>query len=467
MKSRNETTRREFIVKTGMASAGMALGATSLKASAYNNIQGANDRINVGFIGIGNRGSQLLGLFMNQPDVRVAAFSDTYTPYMDRDRSKVDQRWIQSLGSQIPRMGETFPGKVEQYPDFRKLLENKDIDAVVIATPDHWHAFQMINAVSAGKDVYVEKPLSITLKEGRAMVNAQKGSKQVVAVGLNRRGAPVYQKLAGVIPSGKIGKISVAKAFRINNMYPDGIGKMKPEAPPKDFNWDMWLGPRAYKPYQYNICPYNFRWWSDYSSQMGNWGVHYMDVIRWMMGEKAPSAISAVGGKYVVSDDRTIPDTMDVVYEFASGALVTFSIYEGSSGGLFQFGEVELRGTLGTLNASESGYRIIPAKSGQFQSFASNLKAEEFNIKDNPLPDGSSGDSTGNLVRNFLDCIKSRQTPWCPIEEGHRSTSFAHLANIALATRSRLEWDAENEIFTNNKTANELLHYEYRKPWKL
>jgi predicted dehydrogenase len=123
-------------------------------------------------------------------------------------------------------------------------------------------------------------------------------------------------------------------------MYPSGIGRMKPETPPKNLNWDMWVGPREFRSYQYNIAPYKFRWWSDYSSQMGNWGVHYMDVIRWMMGERAPVAITAVGGKYAVDDDRTIPDTMDVVYEFASGAMITFSIYEASGGGLFTSGEV-------------------------------------------------------------------------------------------------------------------------------
>ncbi|MCX6334637.1 MAG: Gfo/Idh/MocA family oxidoreductase [Bacteroidia bacterium] len=467
MKSRNKTSRREFIAKTGMISAGMALGASSLKASVYNRIYGANEKVNVGFIGIGNRGSQLLGIFMDQPDVCVAAFSDLYGPYMLRDRSKVDPRWLQGLGGQIPKMGETFTEKVEHYPDFRKLLDNKDIDAVVIATPDHWHAIQMISAVNAEKDVYVEKPLTATIHEGRAMVNAQKASNRVIAVGLNRRGAAVYQKLAKEITAGRIGKVSVGKAFRINNMYPDGIGRMKPEEPPKDFNWDMWLGPRAFRPYQYNICPYNFRWWGDYSSQMGNWGVHYMDVIRWMMGEKAPVAISAVGGKYVVDDDRTIPDTMDVIFEFASGALITFSIYEASSGGFFQYGEVELRGTLGTLNAGENGYKIAPSKNGQFQKFTNTLAAEEGVQEDIGKQAGLGDDSTGNLIRNFLDCVKSRQTPWCSIEDGHRSTSFAHLANIALATKERLQWDFEKEIFTNSQAANELLHYEYRKPWKL
>jgi predicted dehydrogenase len=463
----NKTTRREFITKTGFLTAGVALGAASLKASSYRRISGANEKINVGFIGLGNRGSQLLGLFMDQSDARIAAFCDIYEPFLLRDRSLVDPRYLKDLGGQIPRMGENFSEKVERYTDFRKLLDNKDIDAVVIATPDHWHAVQMICAVRAGKDVYVEKPLTATIQEGRAMVNAQAETNRVVGVGLNRRGAPVYQKLAKEIPAGRIGKITVGKAFRINNMYPNGIGKMKPEEPPKNFDWNSWLGPRAYRPYQYNIAPYNFRWWNDYSSQMGNWGVHFMDVIRWMMGEKAPVAISAHGGKYVVDDDRTIPDTMQVTYEFASGAMVTFCIYEASSGGLFEYGEVELRGTLGTLNAGESGYRITPTRNGQFQTFSNSLKAEEYNIKDVALADGSSGNSTGNLVRNFLDCIKSRQTPLCSIEDGHRSTSFAHLANIALATKERLQWDPEKEIFTNSKAANKLLHYDYRKPWKL
>ena len=404
---------------------------------------------------------------MKLPDVQIAAFCDTCEPYLLRDHSMVEPRYIKNLGGQIPHLSETFPNKVERYSDFRKLLENKDIDAVVIATPDHWHALQMIAAVKAGKDVFVEKPLTITIREGRAMVDAQAITQCVVAVGLNRRGAAIYQKLAKDITGGKIGKVTVARAYRINNMFPGGIGKMKAEEPPKNLDWNMWLGPRPYRPYQYNIAPYMFRWWNDYSSQMGNWGVHFMDVIRWMMGEKAPVAISAHGGKYIVDDDRTIPDTMQVTYEFASGAIAVFCIYEASSGGLFTYGEVEFRGTLGTLYADENGYRITPTRNGQFQSYTNTLKPEEFSVKDNPLPDGSSGDSTGTLVRNFLDCIKSRETPLCSIEDGHRSTSFAHLANIALATQERLQWDPEKERFTNSKEADRLLHYEYRSPWKL
>lgn len=211
-----------------------------------------------------------------------------------------------------------------------------------------------------------------------------------------------------------------------------------------------------------------FRWWSDYSSQMGNWGVHYMDAIRWMMGEVAPVAITAHGGKYVLDHDGDIPDTMQVTFEFASKSLISFGIYEASSGEktFFPYGEIELRGTKGTAYASQDGYRLIPATKGQFQNWSEMIKGEEFNVPSIELTDGSNAYATGTLVRNFLDCIKSRKTPLCPLEEGHRSTSFAHLANIALKVGQRLEWDHVNEKFTNSEKANQLLSYEYRKPWK-
>jgi predicted dehydrogenase len=467
-KTEKQTSRREFLTKSALAAAGLTLGVNSLSASDYRRITGAGEKIRMGFIGLGNRGSQLLNLFMKNPDVEIAAFCDLYEPYTLRDRSLVDPRYIKDLGGSIPKMGEIFPNKVKIYNDFRKLLEDKDIDAVCIATPDHWHAIQTIQALQAGKDVYCEKPLTITIKEGRMMVEAQAKTKQVVAVGLNRRGNPLYQKLAKDVQGGKLGKVTIARAARINNMFPSGIGKMKPEEPPKNFNWDMWLGPRAYRPYQYNISPYKFRWWKDYSSQMGNWGVHYMDVIRWMMGETAPVAISAHGGRFAVDDDRDIPDTMEVTYEFASGKIIAFSIIEAASGGgISTYGELELRGSKGTLFADESGFRITGSKPGQYQSWTTQLENESFDAKSAMLSDGSSGDSTANVVRNFLDCVKSRNIPFCPLEEGHRSTCFAHLANIALATRTRLEWDPVKEKFTNSEAANNLLHYEYRKPWKL
>lgn len=460
-------TRREFITKSTAAVAGVSVGLNAFSSKQTSRIFGANDKIRMGFIGVGNRGSQLLNLFKKNKACEIVALCDVYEPYALRDRSKVSQRFINNLERQIPKMGEKFDNPPKIYADYRELLADKDVDAVCIATPDHWHAIQTIQAIQAGKDVYVEKPLTQTIAEGRKMVDVQAASNQVVAVGLNRRGSMVYQKLSKEVLAGKIGKVSLARAARISNLFPNGIGKLQPESPPNDFNWDMWLGPRAARPYQYNIAPYFFRWWSQYSSQMGNWGVHYMDVVRWMMGETAPSAISAHGGKYVLDHDGDIPDTMQVTFEFASGAIIAFGIYEASSGALPAWGEVELRGTKGLVEVNERAYRITPTKPGQFQKWDKQLEAEEFKANDKMLSDGSSGNSTANLIRNFLDCVKSRNTPLCTLEDGHRSTSFAHLANIALATKQRLEWDAVNEKFTNSKAANEMLHYEYRKPWKL
>ena len=461
------STRREFISKSTAAAAGVSVGLHTFGTQSSSRIFGANDKIRMGFIGIGNRGSQLLNIFMNNKDCEVVALCDVYEPYTSRKRDEVSKRFLDALEKRVPKMGEKFEKTPKIYKDYRELLADKDIDAVCIATPDHWHALQTIHAIQAGKDVYVEKPLTQTIYEGRKMVEVQEASKQVVAVGLNRRGSMTYQKLAKKIQAGKIGKVSAARAARISNLFPNGIGKMAPEQPPKGFDWDMWLGPRGIRPFQYNMAPYYFRWWSDFSSQMGNWGVHYMDVIRWMVGETAPSAISAHGGKFVLDHDGNIPDTMQVCFEFASGFMISFNIYEGNSGRLFEFGELELMGTKGNVFANEKGYKIIPSKAGQFQDWKTLLKPEEYKRPSRNLADGSSADSTATLIRNFMDCVKSRNTPLCTLEDGHRSTSFAHLANIALATKERLQWDAEKEQFTNSKAANVLLHYNYRKPWKL
>jgi len=459
-------SRREFIAKSGMATAATTLGVSALSARGLDR-PGANDKIRVGFIGIGNRGSQLLNLFMKNPAVEIAALCDVYEPYTTRDRSTVHQRYL-DIGM-VPRMGEGFGKEVKRYSDFRKMLEQKDIDAVCIATPDHWHAIQAIQAMEAGKDVYVEKPLTISIKEGRAMVDAQKRTGRVCAVGLNRRGSSIFQALSKEVPAGLIGKVSTARALRISNMFPDGIGRMNAEAPPANLDWDMWLGPRPHRDYQYNIAPYKFRWWSEYSSQMGNWGVHYMDVIRWLIGETSPVAITAHGGKYAVNDDRDIPDTMEVFFEFDSGTIIQFSIHEASSGGGITGGEIELNGSKGTLLASQDGYRVIPARPGQFQTWEKLLDERSVELE------GEQGhgdlqikeDSTANLVNDFIECIQMDREPLCTLENGHRSTSFAHLANIALAMGTRLEWDSVNERITNNEKANELLHYQYREPWTL
>ena len=455
-------TRRTFLKQSAGATAGAAWASRAFGPPAVTSAPGANDRIRVGFIGLGNRGSQLLRGFMAQPDCEVVALCDVYEPYTSRDRSQVDPEMIKSIGEGlIPKMGEEFPTAPTRHKDFRRLLEQKNVDAVVIATPDHWHAVQTIMAFDAGKDVYVEKPLTVNVGEGRKMVQAQQRTGRVAQVGLHRRSSKLYSHLHGLIQQGRIGKVSVARAYRVSNMCPNGIGKYPDAAPPKDLDWDLWLGPRAARPFRYSIAPYKFRWWKDYSTQMGNWGVHYCDAIRWMLDEEAPMAVTAHGGKFVLDDDRTIPDTMEVTFEFASGRVLIFGQYEAGGGAPLQNGELEFCGTLANLypGAEAHGCKIIASAKGQFQGPARPPEIEEIPTMD--------GDLTPQHIRNFLDCVKSRQECHCPLEAGHRSTTFAHLANIALATRTRLEWDAKTERVTNHEKANQLLDYGYRAPWRI
>ncbi|MBN1996591.1 Gfo/Idh/MocA family oxidoreductase, partial [candidate division KSB1 bacterium] len=364
-------TRRSFMKSTAAATgATLAMGTPSFAQTAA-----PSDTIRVGCIGVGNRGSQLLQQFMQNPDVTITALCDVYEPYLTRDRSTVDPRMIELLGGLVPQMGEDL-GDVKRYKDFRKMLDDKNVDAVVIATPDHWHALQTVAALDAGKDVYVEKPLTITIQEGRKMVDAAAKTDRIVQVGLNRRGCKIYTECANMVSEGKIGKVSIARAYRISNMCPNGIGNEKAVDTPKGLDWDMWIGPRPYRPFQYNTAPYFFRWWKQYSTQMGNWGVHYLDAIRWMIGETAPVSISAHGGKFFLTDDRSIPDTMEVTFEFASGAIAIFGVYEANGGSMALSGEVELRGTKGNLSVSEQEYKIFPSGAGQFQDRGNLMEGE-------------------------------------------------------------------------------------------
>jgi predicted dehydrogenase len=414
----------------------------ALTAQRTSRAAGANDRIRIGFIGVANRGGQLIDAFMEHDDAEIVALCD------------VDKR---TLAKAKQKCG----GSQATYGDFRKLIERKDIDAVVIATPDHWHAIQTIDACNAGKDVYVEKPLSITIHEGRKMVEAARRNKRVVQVGTHRRSSELYKDLAGRVQSEEFGKICLARAYRLSNMYPAGIGRRDAAAPPPELDWDMWLGPRPVRPYQDNVAPYKFRWWQLYSSQMGNWGVHYLDAIRWCCGDLAPVSVCAMGGRFAVDDDRTIPDTMEVTFQFASGRLAIFGQYETSQNPALRSGEIELRGTQGTLYVSGNGYEVVPERRGQFQSWESRCKPETATTS------GENATLTSLHARNFLHCMRTRQKPNADVEIGHRSTSMALMANISLAVGQRLEWDAESERFTNHDQANQMLHYDYRDPWTL
>jgi predicted dehydrogenase len=431
----HKVTRRAF-VKAGAAA---AVGAAT--AIGGGRVLGANERVRLGFIGVGNRGGQLLERTLPLENAEVVALCDVYQPFLDE--------WAEKSGN-----------TAATYTDFRRILERDDVDAVVIASPDHWHAVQTIMACDAGKDVFVEKPLSLTIVEGRKMVEAARRNERVVTVGLHRRASANFMRLREELNNGAAGKITVSRAYRLSNMAPSGMGKAVDGAPPPGLDWDMWLGPRPERPFRDNIAPYKFRWWAAYSSQMTNWGVHYFDTLRWLLGEEHITSTSVHGGIYAVDDDRSIPDTMHAIFEFPGKSLMLFGQYEANGHPAFsRHAEFELRGTRGTVFGSGRGFEIVPERGGQFQDPAPRMEPVEVKSED--------GDLTTQHIQNFLDCVKSRERPYCDVEDGHKSTLIAHLGNIALATESRIVWDPAAERIVNNEDANELLHYEYRAPWRL
>ncbi len=418
--------------------AATAVGLTALQASQ---VLGANERIRLGIIGVANRGGQLITAFLPHQDAEIVALCDVAQSTLEKANQRLD-------------------GKADTDEDFRRILERQDIDAVVIATPDHWHAIQTIDACEAGKDVYVEKPVSLTVVEGRKMVDAARRNNRVVQVGTHRRSGVLYADAVKMVQNGTIGKVTVTRSYHRSNMFPAGIGKAQPTAPPADLNWDMWLGPRPSRPFRATIAPYKFRWWTEYCCQISNNGVHSLDMTRWLMNALAPTSICCMGGKYAVDDDRTIPDTAQTIFEFPEGWLSLFGMYEANGNPTTaRGGFVELRGTQGTLYAADKTIEVVPERGGQFQD--PKYRMEPIKME------GKDGDLTVQHARNFLDCMRSRTTPNADIEEGHRSTTMSLLSKISLAVGKRIQWDPEKEQITNCAEANEMLHYEYRQPWKL
>jgi predicted dehydrogenase len=444
--------RRTFHKATAAAAGWATLSAAGALA------RGSNDRVRLGFIGVGNRGDQLLDAFLVHPDAQVAALCDVYEPYLAPAQKKAG-------------------GQAKLFADYRKLLDQTDLDAVVIATPDHWHALQFVDACRAGKDVYVEKPLSLTIGEGRKMVDVARETNRITQVGLHRRSTPFIREAVEKIQGGAIGKVTVAKCFHLRNESPDGIGNPPDGAPPAGLDWEMWLGPAPKVPFNTNRCLYKFRWFRDYSGgQLTNFGTHYLDVIQWALGQDAPLGVFALGGKYAIADNREIPDTMEAVWEYPGKTLVTFSQYNANnSPGNAQGWEIEFRGTLGTLVMQEgTGFQIIPQKvrTKELPALSPLFRKENSEqgkaTRQGCQPYAVKGRSnTADHARNFLDCVKSRKPTNCPVAVGHRSTSATLLAKIALRTGRYLTWDAKAERVTNDPEANRLLTYEYRKPWRL
>jgi predicted dehydrogenase len=442
-------TRRSFSKAAAVVGVGTALGG--------GRVLGANDRVRLGFIGLGNRGDQVLQAFLTHADAEVVAICDLWQPYLDFAARRIGSR-------------------PEQFKDYRRVLDRADVDAVVICTPDHWHALQTIHACQAGKDVYVEKPLSLRVAEGRRMVDASRAYGRVTQVGLNRRSTPFCLEAVQLLRDGAIGAITAIRSFHIQNEWPTGIGSPPDEPPPDGLDWDAWLGPAPAVPYNRNRAFYRFRWFYDYSGgQVTNFGAHFIDFAHAVLAQDAPLSVAAMGATLAIRDGREIPDTLEAMWTYPGGTLVTFSQFNTNAAPADRRqSNLEVRGTKGTLHLGYSGYEIFPEENPttEFPALTPldrTLSTTYQSSRRTSVAARTVGgqDGTPEHARNFIDAVRSRGRCTCDIETGHRSTTAALLANIALHTKSYLQWDPRGERFTNNPDANRYLEARYRAPYEL
>ncbi len=422
--------RRDFLTKSAMAVSAGALGLGTARGDEPTPAR-ANDRIVLGFIGVGGMGTGLLRIFQQMPDVSVAALCDVHEPHLLRAK-------------------ETAEGKPDTYNDFRRILDRKDIDAVVVATPDHWHAIPTILACQAEKDVYCEKPLAFNIGEGRRVVDASEKHRRVTQMGNLIHAGENYHRMAEIVQSGALGKIRKARAWMArpsSDLLPDPSS-----TPPEGCDYDFWLGPAPERPFNSNRFTFNWRFYWDYGGGMlSDFVCHLVDPIHWGMKAKAPETITAQGGRYVLDDDGETPDTLEVLYHYPEGWDLVWSLQTGNTNGFHgRTAGVEFIGDRGTLHGHYNDYVIIPNR------------GEEILEPEPTLPR-----SPGHH-REWLDKIRTREQCSCHFGYGHELTNVGHLGNIALRTGQVIHWDAEAELVKNCEEANQyLLRPEYRSPWTL
>jgi predicted dehydrogenase len=329
--------------------------------------------------------------------------------------------------------------------DFRRLLDDPALDAVVIATPDHWHAPMTILACQAGKDVYVEKPVSHSLAEGPAMIAAARHNRRVVQAGLQQRSGEHFRSAVEYVQSGRLGSVHLAKAWTVHQRKSIGFKKNVP--PPAGVNYDLWLGPAASRPFNANRFHYNWHWFWDYGTgELGNWGVHLLDVARWGLGVEFPTHVSAAGGKYHFHDDQQTPDTLLVNYTY-SGKTITWEHRLWSPHGLEgRSAAVAFCGERGTLIVDRGGWKVY----GQKETAAA-----------------GPSDLLEPHLRNFVDSVKSRAVPACNLETGLVSSALCHLGNIAYRLGRTVSVNPVSGMIHDDVAASQIARREYRAPWML
>jgi predicted dehydrogenase len=422
--------------------------SSSTAALAGQRARGANDRVVVGLIGCGGRGRYVANYMREAPGVEFAATADVYLPNAEKAR-----QWAGS--------GATA------YQDFRRLLERKDIDAVLIATPDHWHGGATVLACEAGKDVYVEKPLAHNIREGRAMVEAARRHNRIVQAGMQHRSAPHFKEVQRIVQSGQLGHVHFVRVWNYVNMSPRGIGR-EPDAPaPEGLDWDYYLGPAPSVPFNRKRFLSTFRWFRDYSGgYITDFGTHRFDTVHQVMGASAPKTVSAAGRRFYIQDAGDIPDTLQVTYEYPDfilsyessfltghgmGGRTPGMRYYGMKGDWDRPNGQAYYGTNGTIFCDRIGYEIFP-----------DAKPEGKAVERMQM---NTTDATKLHAARFIDAVRTRERPEADVEVGHRSTTVPLLGNIAYDTGRKLQWDAAKEEITGDADATRRLGRNARSEW--
>jgi predicted dehydrogenase len=433
--------------------------AVALSAASYRRVVGANERVGVGFIGFGLIGKRHVLDFQKLADADLVAVAEVHKGRLEEAAALIG-------------------GSVRKHGDFRKLLDDHDIDAVVVSTPDHWHALMTMMACAAGTDVYVEKPLTLFVREGRWMVESARRCGRVVQVGTQQRSGPHYQKARELIRGGQIGQVVSVRMWANRNIMP-GFGSPPDCDPPAELDYDLWLGPAPKRQFNPHRSLYHFRWFWDYSGgQMTNLGQHSLDIAQWALGASAPRAVSSAGGRFALRDNGETPDTQDALFEY-DGWTASWSHREASRGTPPPHG-LEFFGTRGSLSISRRGFVVNPdpkiAPTDAVPRFGSahpvggpiSTGERDTGVKWTEAAADRSGDEYDQFrrhARDFLDCVRSRRAPISDLESGHRVATACHLVNLSLRLGRKLRWDAERETVLNDPEAAALLERPYREPW--
>ena len=415
-----------------MAAASLPFGLTARERGAA-----PSDTVRVGAIGINGMGWSNVRSILEMPDVEVVALCDV-------DRSVLERR--------AGELAEMTGKSARLYGDFRALLDEDDIDAVMIATPDHWHPIMTIAACEAEKDVYVEKPLANSIEECNRMVAAAEHFDRVVQVGQWQRSGPHWDEAIALVHSGSLGKIRTAKAWAYQG-WMGNIPVLPDEAPPPGVDYDLWLGPAPLRAFNPNRFHFTFRWFWDYAGGlMTDWGVHLIDMVLHGMQAVAPQAVLSAGGPFAFpGGGMETPDTQQAIFEYDDFSMLWEHAAGIDNGPYGRDHGVAFIGNNGTLVIDRQGWQVIPESE-----------------KMEAVPVQAAGESGFNRhTRNFIDCIKSRAEPACPPRTAWLAAVNAHLGNVAFRTGRKVYWDQESMSFPGDDEANALIRSSYRPPWKL